>query len=139
MYASFIEELAALGLGGTSEPVAADDVAALRSRYPGIPEDFLAYLAEVGAGDAIGWMVYGSLLTPDEIFDDETASEIGNVLFVADDFAGTHVGYRPDDDWALIKLDHAGLDEWPVYGGFLEFVREIVRLESAATTTRTRG
>src|SRR5262245_13392538 len=43
--------------------------AAMRKRFPGVPDDFLAYLREVGAGAfrECQFTVYGFLGTPDEI------------------------------------------------------------------------
>lgn len=113
-YDKLIGELTRLGLRGNSEPMPAADIAALRDEYPGIPEDYLDFLEQVGwGGFGDDWlMVYNGPSKPDDIFDDETSRELGRVLFVADDFSGNHLGYFPDDGWRLAEVDSADLSDF---------------------------
>lgn len=70
------------------EPISAEAEAQLRVRYPWLPDDYFAYLREVGWGQ-IGesqYMVYSSPLEPSEVFDPRTAKDLKGIVLVGDDF-----------------------------------------------------
>ena len=85
--------------------------AALRKRFPGVPDEFLAYLKEVGAGSfrECQFTVYGFLGTPDEILGEGVFDWLDprpRVLCFGDNFSGDLSGFLPDKKWQLVELWH---------------------------------
>ena len=95
--------------------------------YAGIPQDYVAYLAEVGAGAfrECQYVVYDGFIDPDEIFDAETAATFGKrVLCFGDNFSGDPAGFLPDEDWNVVELWHDSLESFEPNQTFGEFIRE---------------
>ncbi len=132
-YAAFIRELTQLGVREDSEPIPPDEVGELRTHFPGIPEDYLEFLEQVGWGAlGDGWlMVYGEPLTPDNVFDDESARDVGPVWLVADNFGGVHYAFVPENDWELVRIDSADLLHRPVEDTFEGAMWARLRIETA--------
>jgi hypothetical protein len=91
--------------------ITAAKAAALRRKYKGIPEDYLAYLREVGWGGfrQCRFMVYEGPGTVDNFFGEDGfpgyKSKPRVVLF-GDNFSGDVSGFLPDKKWAVVELWH---------------------------------
>src|SRR5687768_14760924 len=113
----------------------------LRQEFPDIPEEYLAYLREVGPGAVreCQYMIYGA---PDWCDEEPLFSwfESGGrkLLVIGDDFAGNLFALDPDDQYRPLELDHETMDVWPFEGGFREFVREKMLLGPDDTDQRGR-
>jgi hypothetical protein len=84
-----------------------NEIVDLVEMYPEAPKDYIDYLREVGYGD-IGdgyYMIYSGLITPDSIFDAETAKELEELLLFGDDFSGYCGCFLTTEDWTLIEED----------------------------------
>ncbi len=90
-------------------PVGPADLAAIRAKYPGVPEHFLEFLRQVGAG-GLGdgnFMIYGGLTEPSEVFDPETAGRLEGIVFFGDDLSGWLAGFDTRNGWRLVGVDSA--------------------------------
>src|SRR5262249_38269819 len=98
---------------------------ALRTSYPSIPQELLDFYAQVGEG-RIGTSHYSihSPIEPSEIYDAETARDLGSLLIVGDDFNGNCDAYKPDAGWQFGTIgsnckftvsDFAGIVDWLLF------------------------
>ncbi|QEH34889.1 hypothetical protein OJF2_34340 [Aquisphaera giovannonii] len=88
------------------EPLPEDQLADIRRRFPGIPEEYLELLRHVGAGriGSMGLALYDGPCGPEEFFDEETAADLAGTLFFADDFGGWHAGFDTRDGWRVVGV-----------------------------------
>lgn len=110
-YADLIRALAERRVRHSLEPCPDGDVIALRRQYPEVPAAFTNFLEEVGRGSlgTASYMIYGGLLSPDEIYDEQTAKELEGVLLFGDDFSGYNAGFLPREGWRLVEIGPGGL------------------------------
>jgi len=95
------------------QPVAKPELDAIRQRYPGVPESYLAFLRQVGAGSLGGtFMIYDGLVDPDEIFPMSEVS-LDGIAFFGDTYGGTVVGFDTRRDWRLVAVDDHTLEVEP--------------------------
>lgn len=100
---------------------------AIRAEHPGIPEDYLAYLIEIGWGPfrECQYMVYGGLTDPEEIFDKETVAQFGKrLLLFGDNFSGDPAGFIPDENWKVVELWHDSIEIYDPKQSFATFIRD---------------
>ena len=113
--------------GVTNERELFDDakIAELQRDHAAIPDEFLAYLREIGAGSVreCQFVVYGWISTVDNIID-TYLMEAKRLWAFGDDFAGDFYGFLPDEGWRLARLCHETGDLFGIDGGFREFIRE---------------
>jgi hypothetical protein len=107
----------------------ADQARKLKRDYPGIPEDFVAYLLEVGAGNfrECQFKVYDFLGTPDEILGEGVLfrkDANSRVLCFGDNFSGDMSGFLPEDHWAVVELRHNDGTMYRVKKPFGKYIRE---------------
>ncbi|HEX8916540.1 MAG TPA: hypothetical protein VF796_29585 [Humisphaera sp.] len=90
-------------------PLPGDKADALRARYPGVPEDYVQFLTEIGYGRIGGGRlsVYSGPVEADDIYDEQTAAALAGVLLVGDDFTGYCVGYATGLGWVWGGVDDA--------------------------------
>ena len=66
-------------------PVTSADADAIKQEWPGIPPDYLDFLVEIGYG-TLGqdcYNIYGGPIRPDEVYDSQTATTLGDLLLSA--------------------------------------------------------
>jgi hypothetical protein len=93
------------------EPVSSSKLAAIRQKYPDVPEHYLSFLAHIGYG-ALGdglFAIYSGLCEPSSLFDKKTTEGLAGILFFGDDFAGWLVGFDSRNGWQIVGVDSA----WP--------------------------
>ena len=76
------------------KPMTAAEMKKLLSQHPKMPAHLRDFFSQVGCG-SIGdsrYMIY-DLVSPEDIFDEETAAGLKGILLVGDDFAGSHEAY----------------------------------------------
>ena len=103
-------QLLALHPRSRLNPVPPRQIAIIRKKYAGIPEDYLKFLSIVGEG-TIGdgrFKIYGGPIQPDEIYDADTAASLAGVVLVGDNFGGWCVGYDSENDWVFGGVDSSG-------------------------------
>lgn len=100
-------------------------VAGIRRRYPGIPEDYLQYLKEVGPGSFLNcwFMVYSGFIEPSFIFGDDLTHLDESILCFGDNFSGDAYAFDRRT-WKIVEIDHVSREVGKVKGTFGEFIRE---------------
>lgn len=101
----------------------------MKRQFPGVPEDFLAYLREVGAGAfrECQYTVYGFLGTPDEslgagvLYRQDPSIA---VLCFGDNFSGDLSGFLPEARWAVVELWHDDGTLYRVKKAFGKYIRD---------------
>jgi hypothetical protein len=101
----------------------------LRSDFPGVPEEFIAYLREVGAGSfrECQFMIYGMLGTPDQILGQGVMPQQDptvRILCFGDNYSGNLSGFLPDQRWAVAELWHGSGTLSRVKKPFGKYIRE---------------
>jgi predicted DNA-binding WGR domain protein len=107
----------------------ARQVEKLRRQFPGVPEDFLAYLLQVGEGAfrECQFAVRGDLVTPDELFGEGVffrQDPTTRVLCFGDNFSGDMSGFLPEKRWSIVELWHDDGTLYPVKKPFGKYIRE---------------
>ena len=100
----------------------------LKTKFPGVPDAFVAYLCEVGAGAfrECQFTVYGFLGTPDDILGKGVLRRKDASIPVwcfGDNFSGDLSGFLPEEDWAVVELWHDDGTLWRVKKSFGEYIR----------------
>ncbi len=91
------------------EPISDHHLQSLQNTYPNVPAHLVAFYRHIGCG-GIGrgrYMIHFAT-EPSEIYDEQTAADLGNVLIVGDNYAGDCDGYNVDHDWAFGAIDSCG-------------------------------
>ena len=84
---------------------------------PEAPEEYTSFLANFGFG-SIGdsaFQIYNYPLDADDIFDEDTARELLEYKFVADNFSGYMFAYRilRANGWELVAFQNQEVEELP--------------------------
>lgn len=106
-------------------PVSGETVEAVRRDYPGIPEDYLAFLSEVGCGEVVpGLCLYGGAVEPSDIYDPIAAKKLAGLILVGDDMQGYCVAFDPAQRWWLVEIDAVSHKTRLIAQSFELYVRE---------------
>jgi hypothetical protein len=117
----------------------AAEIGELRTAYPGIPDDYLDYLTEVGWGSfrECQYMVYGGPIDPDEIFGAQAVAVFGKrILCFGDNFSGDPGAFLPDEDWKVVEIWHDSLDIHQTNKNFGAFIREQMLMDENGNDLR---
>lgn len=112
----------------------AEELAELRERYPGIPEEYLAYLQEVGEGSfrAQFCTIFGDPMQVTDYLDDALHEFLpenadSELLQFGIDFAGNPLVFLLEDNWTVGTLYQEDLGEVEESGqSFREFISALI-------------
>ena len=109
--------------------ISAQQAAGLSKQHPDIPDDYVAYLREVGWGSfrECQFMVYAAPATPDQILGQGVFGWLKpstRVLCFGDNFSGDLVGFLPDEKWAVVELWHDAGQVYPTKQSFGQYIRK---------------
>jgi len=110
----------------TLTPISKEEASELRQQHPGLPEDYIEFLEQVGYG-SVGpnrFSIYEAPGEPSDIFDEETASACGPVILIGDDFQGYILAFRTTD-WSLLEVSPSGEPDPPLGVTFQQYVEEL--------------
>ena len=109
--------------------VSPDAIAALRVEYPGIPEDYLGFLGQIGAGSFLSssYAIYDGPIEPDEIFGLRDDSWPPDLIAFGDNFSGDLGVFLPSSGWAVAELWHDDRSIAKSGGSFLDFIGGVVQ------------
>jgi hypothetical protein len=114
----------------------------IREAFPGVPEDYLAYLREIGRGAAreCQYAIYEFPAWCDEEPALSWFESNGRKLLVfGDNFSGDLFAFDAEHNYRVVELLHENMGVWPFKrGGFKEFVREQMLLGPDGTDQRGR-
>ena len=104
---TLLDEIMADFPDSSLERISAATADEVRQKHPGIPDDYLQVLREVGHG-TIGrgeLVLYSGPVSAASVFSDARAGL--PLVLVGDDVAGHHLGYLTDRrPWAFAEFDH---------------------------------
>lgn len=83
------------------------DIGALRDRHPGLPADYLQFLAEVGYGD-LGELQLHSGPSAAENFYPAGSESLESVLVFGDDKQGYCFGFDTNDGFRVVEISPSG-------------------------------
>lgn len=96
----------------------------IRARYPGLPDDYLDFLVEVGSGDLGEFQLYSGPVPAPEMYPSGTGA-LAEVLLVGDDFQGYCFGFDRASGFRLVEVSPCGEVDATVESAFGTFVRAI--------------
>lgn len=120
------------------DPAAVDRI---RRTYPGVPEDYLAYLLEVGSGSAreCQYMIYEApMWCHEEPLFSWVELRGRKLLVIGDNFSGDLFVLDTDDAYRVSELDHETMEVLP-HVGFKPFIREKMLLGPDGNDLRRRS
>mgnify|MGYP003819216665 FL=1 len=94
----------------------------LRAEYPGVPEDYLEFLMDVGYGDLGSLQLYSGLISPWQVYP-RGSSSLATVLLFGDDFQGYCFGFDLADSYRVVEVDPRGNVHRTVEPRFTELLR----------------
>lgn len=99
------------------EPLDGNAFSELCEYEPEAPKEYTNFLANFGFG-SIGdstFQIYNYPLDADDIFDEDTARDLTEYKFVADNFSGYMFAYRISgfNGWKLVAFQHQEVEELP--------------------------
>lgn len=105
-------------------PVSGTRIVALREEYPGIPNDFIDFLVEVGTGILGGgrYQLYDGLVGPDDIYG-VVEDGLEMVALFGDDLQGFNTGFDTRD-WQVIEVDPTNATFRHIALSFEAFIRD---------------
>lgn len=108
--------------------VSPDAIDKLRRKFPGIPEDYLAYLGVIGPGSILScsYAIYDGPIEPDEIFGFHDDSWPKDLIAFGDNFSGDLGIFLPSSNWAVAELWHDDLAIVKTEVSFLGFVGDLI-------------
>lgn len=101
-----------------------DAIERIRRRHRGIPEEYLTYLMEVGAGAVCGrrFGVYRDLMEPSYPLCDEDFRLDGSIVCFGYKPSGDQAGFWLSD-WRVVEIDHADLSLTFIEESFATYIR----------------
>jgi hypothetical protein len=97
----------------------------LKANHPGLPDEYLVYLKNIGWGDfrECGYMIYSGLLTLDSIGLSKAYPLKEKVVFFGDNFSGDMAGFNLDNNYSIVELWHESGDLHETRLSFRKFIR----------------
>lgn len=93
---------------------------------PGLPTDYLSFLAHVGFGDLGSLVVYPAPMNAFEIYPEERARLLEGILFFGDDSQGFCYGFDLSDGGRVVEVDPRGRIDCSIEPHFADFVRKFL-------------
>ncbi|HVQ71593.1 MAG TPA: hypothetical protein VMT08_29240 [Bradyrhizobium sp.] len=103
----------------------------IRETFPGIPEEYLAYLWEIGPGSVreCQYMIYESpFWCGEEPLFSSFNSGGRKLLVIGDNFSGDLFVLDAEHEFRVAEFLHETMEVWPCNCAFREFVRERMQL-----------
>lgn len=84
---------------------------AIKKDFQNVPEDYLTFLREFGAGEIAyaGIMLYSGFLEAEEIFDASDAKAFRTIRFFGDDMQGRCFGFDTNQSWSVVEVDSSDM------------------------------
>ncbi len=97
----------------------------MKEKNPGIPDDYLEYLQNIGWGK-IGesYMVYSGPIDPEDIFGVREDANLEHIVLFGDGFSGDCDGFSIEKNWELVCIDHVSLKVYRWNLTFEEFIKK---------------
>jgi len=106
-YDELLYQLIKKGIRNLFESVTRDEINSIIIKHPGVPDDYIEFLEEIGHGD-IGdnyFMLYGGLVEASEIYDESKAEKLKDIVFFGDYYDGHSIGFSKKGEWEMVDVD----------------------------------
>ena len=113
----------------------------IREAFPGVPEDYLAYLREIGPGSVreCQYGIHKPIWCHEEPAFSWFETRGRKLLVFGHNFSGDMFAFDAKHNYRVVELLHETMEVWPFKrGGFKEFVRERMLLGPDGTDQRGR-
>ncbi len=98
------------------------EVEILRSRHPGLSEDYLEFLREVGFGNLGKIQLYSRPTSAGSVYS-PMPKHLQQILLIGDDMQGYCFGFDTDNGFRLVEISPKGTIEPGVESEFTGFLR----------------
>jgi hypothetical protein len=104
-------------------PLESAKIADVKAAFGAVPDDYVSFLQEVGFGELgeQAFMLYGGLVSPEEIYG-EPNEQLNGVLLFGDDFQGYNTGFETSTG-KVVEIDPINHQVRPVSSTFEGFMR----------------
>lgn len=105
-------------------PLSADDAKALRTAFPGVPQDYVEFLEKIGFGELgeSSYMLYSGPVESAEVYG-ESLDQIQGILVIEDDFQGFNAGFDVSRGGEIVEIDPTDLSTRVIAPNFEGFIR----------------
>lgn len=105
LYSNLIEVLRGTEYYEGLRPFGMPHVDAIRHTLPGVPDDYMQYLLEVGPGEVGVLTVLDEPMPVADVYGAVAAEHLGSIVVVATWDTGECVGFDVARDWSLVEID----------------------------------
>ncbi|WP_009959863.1 SMI1/KNR4 family protein [Verrucomicrobium spinosum] len=98
----------------------------LKAKYPGIAEDYLDFLKQIGWGNFGTVMIYAEPIDPEEIYSAERGLALQGIAVFGDDMQGFCYGFDKDEHYRVVEIDPRGKVDRTIHEDFSEFIRSFI-------------
>jgi hypothetical protein len=88
-------------------PISAEEAARLRQTYPGIPEEYLSFLHDVGYGEVANIRLYEGPIGVGDVYPHKSKT-LSHIVLFGDDLLGYCFGFDIPSGFAVVELDPRG-------------------------------
>jgi hypothetical protein len=106
-YDEILYQLIKKGSRNLFKRVTKDEINSIIKEHPGVPDDYIEFLEEIGYGD-IGenyFMLYGGLVEASVIYDETKAEKLKDIVFLGDYYDGHNIGFSKKVGWEMVEVD----------------------------------
>ena len=106
-------------------PLDSDQVNGLRDLYPGLPDDYLDLLKELGYGSYGGgdYSIYSGPSSPEFVYGNDIPEHLRRLLLIGDDCQGHCSAFDPARAYEFVEIDPISRAADPTNQSFEEFAR----------------
>lgn len=91
------------------QPLTDEQISEIRTTYPGIPEEYLSYLLEIGWGAiAMSFVVYRGPISFSTVYSNASVGE--TIILLGDNMAGKCMGYDTST-WDIVEVRSDGIPQ----------------------------
>lgn len=103
------------------------DALRLKEKYPTLPNQYLAFLTEIGHGNLGRVQIYPAPVDPVQIYSEARRAVLKDIVIIGDDMQGFCYGFDLKDPSRIVEIDPRGsIDRTidPTFESLIRFVLE---------------
>jgi len=104
------------------EQVSEADCNELRNKFPGIQEDYLNFLHQIGFGNLGDIQLYEGPVGPSSIYGEDLTERLDGLIVFGDDFQGYCFAFDSRDSYKVVELSPAGEIDKTVEDTFIKLL-----------------
>lgn len=112
------------------ERLSEEKVSEIKRRFPGLPDDYIQFLREIGHGNLGVLVIYDSPIDPVYVYSEARAESLKGLVLFGDDMQGFCYGFDLQAGCRVIEVDPRGRVDRTIEAGFADFVRSFLKAVS---------